>query len=173
MDSYSMDRHASEPTGFDGHFNGPVRSPQRDNDGSPAYSRGLNPMTIEQLIKHKFEPLDHLLAPWLQTQGLTMIHAPRGVGKTHVSIGVACAVAAGASFLKWQAPCPRRVLFIDGEMAGVALQDRFARTMATMNAEIDPINLQIVGSDLEPDGLPDLASEAGQRFFTKATLNDK
>ncbi len=131
----------------------------------PAYAQGLNPLSVHQLLTRKFEPPEHMLAPWLQTQGLTMIHALRGVGKTHVSIGIACAVAAGVPFLKWSAPKPRRVLFIDGEMPGAMLQERFARTIEALKADISLDNLKVLAADLEPDGLPDLASEEGQKFY--------
>ena len=83
----------------------------------PAYTKGLHPLSADQLLGRKFDPPEQVLGPWLQTQGLAMIHAPRGVGKTHVSIGAACAVAAGVSYLRWSAPKPRRVLFIDGGTA--------------------------------------------------------
>ena len=130
-----------------------------------AYTHGLHPLSADQLLTRKFDPPEHVLAPWLQTQGLAMIHAPRGIGKTHVSIGVACAVAAGTSFLGWTAPKPRRVLFIDGEMPGAMLQERFARTIDALQADIPPDGLKLVAADLEPDGLPDLASEEGQRYY--------
>ncbi len=128
---------------------------------------GCIPLSADQLLTRKFEPPEHVLAPWLQTQGLAMIHAPRGIGKTHVSIGVACAVAAGTSFLKWSAPKPRRVLFIDGEMPGAMLQERFARTIDALKADMPPDGFKLVAADLEPDGLPDLASEEGQQFYAE------
>jgi AAA domain-containing protein len=136
-------------------------------DYRPAYTQGLHPLSPHQLLTRKFEPPEHVLAPWLQTQGLTMIHAPRGIGKTHISIGAACAVAAGTGFLKWSAPKPRRVLFIDGEMPGAMLQERFARTIDALKADVPPDGFKLVAADLEPDGLPDLASEEGQQFYAE------
>lgn len=131
----------------------------------PAYTKGLHPLSADQLLAREFQPPENVLAPWLRTQGSAMIHAPRGIGKTHVSIGVACAVAAGVEFLRWRAPKPRRVLFIDGEMSGAELQERFARTIEALKADIPPDGLKLVAADLEPDGLPDLASEEGQQFY--------
>lgn len=136
-----------------------------DQKFRPAYTKGLHPLSADQLLAREFQPPENVLAPWLRTQGSAMIHAPRGIGKTHVSIGAACAVAAGAEFLRWRAPKPRRVLFIDGEMSGAELQERFARTIEALKADIPPDGLKLVASDLEPDGLPDLASEDGQRFY--------
>lgn len=131
----------------------------------PAYTRGLNPLTSRQLLLREFPPRELVLAPWLPTQGVAMIHAKRGVGKTHASIGVACAVAAGASFLSWSAPKPRRVLFIDGEMPGADIKERFARTITGIEANISDDHFKLVAADIEPDGLPDLANEDAQQFY--------
>jgi RecA-family ATPase len=48
-----------------------------------------------------------------------MLYGQRGLGKTHVALGIAYAVASGGAFLRWRAPVPRRVLYVDGEMAAV------------------------------------------------------
>jgi hypothetical protein len=32
-----------------------------------------------------------------------MNQGPRGIGKTHVTLGVACAIASGGTFLGWRA----------------------------------------------------------------------
>ncbi len=68
-----------------------------------------------------------------------MIDGPRGLGKTHVSLNVAYAVATGGEFLGWKAPQPRRVLFIDGEMPGALLQERLAAIVA-VNREPDTLD---------------------------------
>lgn len=135
------------------------------SDG-PAYTRGLHPLDAAAFLSRQFDPIEQVLAPFLPSQGLCMIHAPRGTGKTHIAMGIACAVAAGRTFLgRWKAPQPRRVLFIDGEMPGAMLQERFARSVAEIGADITPEYFQIVAADLEPDGLPDLADPTAQGFY--------
>ena len=47
------------------------------------------------------------------------------------------------------------------------LQERFARTIDALKADISPDGLKLVAADLEPDGLPDLASEEGQQFYAE------
>jgi hypothetical protein len=141
------------------------RSAGRVSEYRPAYTHGLHPLSADQLITRNFDPPENVLGPWLPTKGLAMIHAPRGIGKTHVSIGVACAVAAGTSFLRWHAPKPRSVLFIDGEMPGVMLQERFARTIDALKVDMPADGFKLVAADLEPDGLPDLASEEAQQYY--------
>ena len=73
----------------------------------------------ETFLKLPIPPRQCLLAPWLPMDGLAMIHAPRGIGKTHIALGTAWAVATGTGFLKWKVPADvgtRRVLLLDGEM---------------------------------------------------------
>lgn len=50
----------------------------------------------------QFPPRENILSPWLPRQGLAMVYAPRGIGKTHFSLGVAYAVASGGLFFGWQ-----------------------------------------------------------------------
>ena len=65
-----------------------------------------------------------------------MIYAERGIGKTRVGLNVAHSVSGGGSYLGWQAPRPRRVVYIDGEMPGSVLKDRYASIVA--GSDIDP-----------------------------------
>src|SRR5471032_881338 len=62
--------------------------------------------------------------PILTSKSLVLLYGPRGVGKTFVALGIAWAAATGGRFLGWQAPKPRRVVYIDGEMAAADLRDR-------------------------------------------------
>lgn len=121
----------------------------------------LRVVSAADLLAMDFPPRHNLLSPWLPQQGLAMVYAMRGIGKTHLSLGVAYAVASGSKFLGWQAPEPAGVLFLDGEMPGVALQERLAYITAT--AEREPAApFRFLTPDLQEGGMPDLASEAGQ-----------
>jgi hypothetical protein len=91
-----------------------------------------------------------------------MIFGYRGVGKTHVSLGIAYAVASGGSILKWQSPKPRGVLFIDGEMPGYSLQKRMAEIISNADKEFAP-HLTFLTPDLQKFGMPDLATANGQK----------
>jgi putative DNA primase/helicase len=64
------------------------------------------------------------LRPWLPSAGLVMIHAARGEGKTWFALSVGKAVASGQDFLGWSCPDQARVLYVDGELPGAALQGR-------------------------------------------------
>ncbi|MBI1211408.1 MAG: AAA family ATPase [Alphaproteobacteria bacterium] len=124
------------------------------------------PVSLHELLAHEFQPREDVLAPFLKTQGSAMVYAYRGIGKTHFSIGCALAVATGSQFLRFRAPKPRRVLFVDGEMPGVELQERFAAAATRLpeGSEMpDPDYLRIVTPDLLRDApIPNLATEDGR-----------
>jgi len=110
-------------------------------------------VTLEDFLNRELPPREMLLAPWLPRQGLAMVHAYRGIGKTHLALSVAYAVASGTSFLGWDAPAPAGVLLLDGEMPGPALQERLAALVA--NAEKEPIAaFQIMTPDMQPKERP-------------------
>ena len=118
-------------------------------------------VSIREMLQMDFPKRDNILAPWLPTQGLAMIHSYRGVGKTHCGLGIAIAVSSAGKFLRWEASVPRGVLYLDGEMPGVALQERLSRIIA--NAEKEPsAPLTFITPDLQDCGMPDLSTIDGQ-----------
>ena len=122
-----------------------------------------------EFLRRKLPPRRALLAPWLPMAGLAMIHAPRGIGKTHIALGTAWAVATGTGFLRWKVPedvGAYRVLLLDGEMPGAVLQQRLDRVVKA-SGHTPPLAdyLQIAASDLTRDGLPDLADPAAQERY--------
>jgi hypothetical protein len=97
----------------------------------PQQSGKIRAVTVNEFLNMQLPKREMLLAPFLPSQGLGLLYAKRGVGKTHVALGIACAVATGGIFLKWQAPRPRKVLYIDGEMPAAAMQERLLRISVT------------------------------------------
>ena len=85
---------------------------------------GLRPLDLDELLALEIKPREMVLDPIIPEKSLTMIYGLRGIGKTHVALGIACAVASGTHMLGWRAPKPRRVLLIDGESPGVMLRER-------------------------------------------------
>lgn len=65
-----------------------------------------------------------LLGDWFREGDYGMIVAPRGVGKTWMSLGLGVAIATGGSFGPWQAPAAHKTLIIDGEMPADELDRR-------------------------------------------------
>lgn len=130
------------------------------------YEEVLPPVIVDAatLLARTFKPRVQLLSPWLTTQSLTMIYARRGVGKTHMALGVAYALASGGEFLGWEAAEPVRVLYLDGEMPGADLKQRLASIIANSPNEPPSGHLQIMTPDVQPFGmLPNLYERDGQR----------
>jgi hypothetical protein len=122
-------------------------------------------LDIDDLLTRDFPPMEPLLSPWLCRQHLSMVHAWRGVGKTHFALGVAYAVAGGGQFLKWKADKPRRVVYIDGEMAGAAIKARIVAIVESSPDEHEPPvgHFRIITPDAQSLPLPDLSTVEGQQ----------
>ncbi len=102
--------------------------------GRPQTPR-LRALSLGDLLALELPPREDVLAPWLPTQGLAMLYAPRGIGKTRVGLGVAYAVASGGTFLSWSAPAARGVIYIDGEMPTIVMQQRLAAVANSADTE--------------------------------------
>jgi len=126
------------------------------------YGAPLVVLDLEAFLAKPIPPRQPLLAPILAEQSLAMIHAWRGVGKTHVALGIAYAVASGGTFLGWKAEGPRKVLYLDGEMPAGAMQERFAAIVKANEQEAPKDYLRLVTSDMQPGAMPDLTSPEGQ-----------
>jgi hypothetical protein len=133
---------------------------------------GVVTVTIEELIAREFPPREVFLSPWLRKQSLDMVHAWRGVGKTHVALEIAYAVATGGGFLKWEAPTPRGVLYVDGEMPASTLQERLSRIIASEDLEPGPGLFRIITPDLQNHCVPDLATYQGQKEIEAAITDE-
>lgn len=123
----------------------------------------LRAIDVHDLASVAFKVRETILAPWLHSQDLCMVFASRGIGKTHFGIAIAYAVAAGGQFLRWHAPKPAKVLYLDGELPGSVMQRRLM--MHCPDAEPAAGFLRVFTPDLpEMDGraLPDLATFEGQ-----------
>jgi putative DNA primase/helicase len=124
---------------------------------------GLVALDAAQFLNMTFPPREYVLSPVIPTQGLAMLYAPRGVGKTYMAMTIAYAVASGQRALRWFAPKARPVLYVDGEMPAVSMRERLAQIVAGFGQEeILEGYLQIVTPDLQPDFMPNLATPEGQ-----------
>jgi hypothetical protein len=119
----------------------------------------LVPITLDRFLSLELKTAEWVVEDLLQQRSIAMVYAWRGLGKTWFALGLAYAIAAGCEYLKWAVNKPRRVLYIDGEMPAVAMQERLH---AIAGLEQVPENLSLLSADLYENGLPDLASPAGQ-----------
>lgn len=124
----------------------------------------LKVYNLNDFCELKVPPREHILSPWLYTQSMAMIHAPRGIGKTHMGLSIAYAAATAGEFLKWKAPKERNVIYVDGEMPTSLLQERLK--LLNKN-ELNVTNLKIIASGQQYFGIPDLSRKEEQINFDK------
>ena len=132
--------------------------------GSLPDERRLHVVTAAELLTMEFPPREMVLDPIIPSQGLVMVHSKRGVGKTYLGLGIAYAVATGTEFLRWSAPRPRKVLYVDGEMPATSMQERLLAIVAGSDGSGPPSDdyLRICNPDLQDFSIPTLASTDGQ-----------
>jgi putative DNA primase/helicase len=103
-----------------------------------------------------------LLSPILPERSLAMLYAPKGVGKSWLGISIGLAVAAGEPLLRWSAPRKRKVLYVDGEMPLVSLQERLRDISAGFGTDIPNDGFRILAAD-DIEGGINLSLEEGQQ----------
>lgn len=126
-------------------------------------------ITAGQLIQADLPPAETLLAPWLQRGTIANLVATAGIGKTWAALTIAQALATGGTaFGRWNAPTPRRVLYLDGEMSLQVMQTRLKMLQADNCGD----NITLYNPDLDRDSPPvNIADAEGQeRILT--TIKD-
>lgn len=123
---------------------------------------GLRLVSVDELCALKLPPRELLLAPFLPSQGLVLLFAKRGVGKTHIALGIAYAVATGGTFLRWNAPAAKKVLYIDGEMPASLMQERMQKIVTMFGKHDDEGFFKLLTPDLQDHVMPDLSHEDGR-----------
>ena len=131
---------------------------------TPPKQAPLRCVDVAEFLSLELPERELLLAPILPKQGLVMLHAARGIGKTFMGLSMAYAVASGGGvFGRWQAPAPARVLYVDGEMPARTLQSRMASIVSGNEAEPPaPEFLRLLTPDLQEGPMPNLATVEGQ-----------
>ena len=106
------------------------------------------------------EMQEDILKPFIKDGDATLIYSPSGVGKSFFSLGVAVAIASGGEFLGYEAPTPRKVMYIDGEMSKWQLMTRVGASTTINNKSLVNQNLSFVNRELTQEMLPDIGSES-------------
>jgi putative DNA primase/helicase len=126
----------------------------------------FRPVAIEDFLNIEIPPRQMLLSPILPERSLAMFYAPRGIGKSWLGLSIGLAVASGGSLLRWTAPGPRRVLYIDGEMPLADLQSRLAAILAGLGTEIPIGGFRVLAADNTEGGI-NLGSIEGQHALER------
>jgi putative DNA primase/helicase len=122
----------------------------------------LKSIGFDDFLAIDMPPRGILLDPILPERSLAMLYAPRGVGKTLLSLSIGLAVASGSPLLRWHSPRQRRVLYVDGEMPLVSLQERLRTISAGLSAVIPNDGFRVLAADNTENGLS-IGLEDGQR----------
>jgi hypothetical protein len=123
--------------------------------------RCIFPLTSEELtVFGCLRSVPGLLHPILPAESLMLLHGPRGVGLTHLAVGIAVAMATGTSFLGWEPPRPSRVLLLSGTMSATALAGRAQGNRLPHDLEVVE-RLQLVAVGRKAAVLPNLATTEG------------
>ena len=122
----------------------------------------LKSIGFDDFLAIDVPPREMLLDPILPERSLAMLYAPRGIGKTLLSLSIGLAVASGSPLLRWRAPRQRRVLYVDGEMPLVSLQERLRAISNGLGAVIPNDGFRVLAADSTENGLS-IGFEEGQR----------
>jgi putative DNA primase/helicase len=99
--------------------------------------------------------------PVLCAGHLAEVYAERGIGKTWFALTLGLIAASGGSALGFHAPTPCRVLYVDGEMASLEIQERAAMLCDRLQIP-SSATLTTVAADWQEGFLSRLDTEAGQ-----------
>jgi putative DNA primase/helicase len=130
----------------------------------------LKPIGFNDFLKLNVPSREMLLDPILPERSLAMLYAPRGVGKTLLSLSIGLAVASGSSLLRWNAPRQRNVLYVDGEMPLVSLQERLRIISTGLGVGIPNNGFRVLAADQTENGIS-LGAEAGQKSLEPLLTN--
>jgi putative DNA primase/helicase len=138
-----------------------VAMKKNDKDDKSILASSLN-----DLLSMDIPPREYIIYPIIPVQGLALLFAERGIGKTFVALSLAIAVASGSNFLRWKAGKAWKVLYLDGEMPVSSMQERLAALLAGKDIQIPyPDYFQIITPDLQNRSMPDLSTAVGQKII--------
>jgi hypothetical protein len=127
----------------------------------------ITPIATEELLRIQIPPREYLADPVFREKDIVMFAAGRGIGKTFLGLTVSLGLSSGCPMLgRWRPTRRRRVLHVDGEMAGRALQERISAFI--VGSGFDPAGrLYFLAADLVAHGLPSISDTRGQAFYDR------
>lgn len=126
----------------------------------------INVLNFSDLKSSVPAPIEYVLHPVLPIQGIGFIYAATGIGKTLFTLNLAYAIAQGGNFLKYSCQKPRKVLYVDGEMAFNQVHSRVIQ-ISSNQGELDfEENFSLITPDkILPFRVPQIDDEYGQRVY--------
>ena len=162
------DLHQNEGLQEVGRLLEPSATPPTPVGNTPA----LVSLSMGDFLSMSIPDRGYLLSPILPVQGVGILYAPRGIGKTFAALSVAVAVAAGGAVFNWRAPEAKKVLYVDGEMPAFSMQNRLRALTKGMTVPPETVqNLNIITPDVQPCQMPDLSTVGGQAMLEPSLKN--
>ena len=143
-----------------------------DTGGAGPQPEPLVVTDLPDLLAAKVAPREPILSPIIVEKSLSMVHAWRGTGKTHFAMGISHAIATGQRFMRWTAPRPRKVVYLDGELPQQRVQEQFAAIVAAGGEPPASGMLRVITPDLQNGPMPCLATTEGQLLVDEALEAD-
>jgi putative DNA primase/helicase len=139
----------------------------KQENAAPLPSRHIIGLDVMDFIRKEIPLPNMLVDPIIPEQGITMLYAPRGIGKTYLSLSLAYIAAGGKSILdgKWIASQENKVVFVDGEMPAGRLQYRLKGLIRSVGPLSQRGLLTIITPDLQEMGIPDLSTPVGKKLI--------
>jgi putative DNA primase/helicase len=131
-----------------------------------ATAQAFQPVGLQDFLALEVPPRHMLLTPILPERSLSMLYAPRGMGKSLLALTMGLTVASGGSVLRWNAARARRVLFVDGETVLSDLQIRLNSILAGLDTTIPNDGFRVLAADHSELGI-NLGSPDGQRELAR------
>lgn len=139
----------------------------------PVRMEDYKSLPLEEMAMDVPPPMEYIFYPCMPTQGICWIYAATGMGKTMFTLNLAYAIASGGTFLNYTCPKPRRVLYVDGEMAYNQLHSR-VMTIRKHQGEMDfPGHLHFLTPDkIQPVRMPKIDHPEGQYVYEKKMIDE-
>jgi len=118
----NQNRDQADPVG-DFKFPKPNDEKENQNDFVSEFEKVIFP--FNEFEKFSTPPRVPVLGSWFNEGSYHIIHAKRGVGKTWLTLNMAQSIAEGKACGPWPCSNPRLVLYVDGEMPGASMKERY------------------------------------------------
>jgi putative DNA primase/helicase len=132
-------------------------------------------LTYKALLQKEIRPRKFILKPWLAEAAITMVFAPPGVGKSYLCLSAAITIASGGKIFRaspWEAPEPKRVLYVDGEMHEADLQIRVKKLLTDFGGNIPNDDyLRYLNGTWQSGSIPDLSTIEGQKLVEEVIVD--
>ena len=131
----------------------------------------LRLITASRLVQFEIEPRKKHWGKLIQSNQTGMLFGPRGCGKTWVAVAMALSMSSGVKFLGHGPRNARRVIYLDGEMDLVTIQQRIKDLCVSLGIE-PPAELRLFTPEVFTDLLPSINTPDGQRAIDEMIGTD-